>query len=81
LFDLALSIQNEILRLIATGIFLMECFFQIEVSARETYLIPFDKEQIQVNKHKFSFFFYKEEFLLSFDFLSRFFIVVCRKIS
>ncbi len=54
-FHLALNIRNEIIRLIATGIILMELFFQVPVSERKTYLIPFDRERIRVRKSNFCF--------------------------
>lgn len=47
---LALNIQNEIIRLIATGIILMKLFFQIPVEERKTYLVPFDHEYIRVRR-------------------------------
>ncbi len=49
-FYLALNIQNEIIHLIATGIILIEFFFQIPISERKTFLIPFDHERIQVRQ-------------------------------
>lgn len=47
---LALNIQNEILRLIATGIVLMKLFFQIPKDERGTYLVPFDHQSIRVRQ-------------------------------
>ena len=58
---LALNIQNEILRLIATGIILMKLFFQIPKDERGTYLVPFDHQSIRVKQsiylsHRICFF-------------------------
>jgi len=47
-FLLALNIQEDIIRLIATGIILLELLLQVPVSAREEYLVPFDSERIRV---------------------------------
>jgi hypothetical protein len=46
----ALNIQNEIIHLIATGIILIELFFQVPTSERKTLLVPFNREQIRVRR-------------------------------
>jgi len=49
-FYLALNIQNEIIHLIATGIILIELLYQVPVSERKTFIVPFDHEQIRVRR-------------------------------
>lgn len=48
MFVLASNIREDILRFIATGIFLMDMLRQIPSSAQTVFLFPFDGEQIQV---------------------------------
>ncbi|CAF1006245.1 unnamed protein product [Adineta ricciae] len=43
----ALSVQKDIMQLIATGIVLLQLLFQVPVSERKEYLVPFDSEQIK----------------------------------
>ena len=46
----ALNTRDEIQRLIATGIFLIELLYQVPSSERGLLLFPFNSEQIRVRR-------------------------------
>ncbi|CAF4618692.1 unnamed protein product [Rotaria socialis] len=48
----ALNTQTDIIRLIATGIMLLEFLLQVPVSERNASLVPFDSKQIQLIFHR-----------------------------